>query len=67
MFTILSITLLIPKLLVSIIIASSDKAYGEYDIADLPYKENYDLRPLYPYDVSKAACQMAQWVKQEEY
>jgi len=42
----------------SIIIASSDKAYGEYDISDLPYKETYDLRPLYPYDVSKASGDM---------
>ncbi len=42
----------------SIVIASSDKAYGEYEVADLPYKEHYDLRPLYPYDVSKAAADM---------
>ena len=37
---------------------SSDKAYGEYAQKDLPYKESYDLRPLYPYDVSKAAADM---------
>jgi len=42
----------------SIIVASSDKAYGEYNIKDLPYKETYDLRPKYPYDVSKAAADM---------
>ena len=42
----------------AIIVASSDKAYGEYSIKDLPYKESYDLRPLYPYDVSKAAADM---------
>ena len=38
----------------SIIIASSDKAYGSYPIEDLPYKESYPLKPQYPYDVSKA-------------
>jgi len=42
----------------SIIMASSDKAYGEYNISALPYKETYDLRPLYPYDVSKASGDM---------
>jgi len=46
------------KSIKSIIIASSDKAYGEYETKDLPYKENYDLRPIYPYDVSKAAGDM---------
>ena len=46
------------KKIKSIIVASSDKAYGEYDQSNLPYKENYDLRPLYPYDVSKAAADM---------
>ena len=46
------------KSIKSIVVASSDKAYGEYDIKDLPYKENYDLRPLYPYDVSKASGDM---------
>ena len=38
----------------SIIIASSDKAYGSYPIEELPYKESYPLIPEYPYDVSKA-------------
>ncbi len=42
------------KSIKSIVVASSDKAYGEYPFAKLPYKENYDLRPIYPYDVSKA-------------
>ena len=42
----------------SIIIASSDKAYGEYPLSKLPYKEYYDLKPLYPYDVSKACGDM---------
>jgi CDP-glucose 4,6-dehydratase len=42
----------------AIVVASSDKAYGEYSLKDLPYKESYDLRPKYPYDVSKAAADM---------
>ena len=46
------------KSIKSIVVASSDKAYGEYPKNALPYKENYDLRPIYPYDVSKAAADM---------
>ena len=46
------------KTIKSIIVASSDKAYGEYALKDLPYLENYDLRPLYPYDVSKACADL---------
>ena len=42
----------------SIIVASSDKAYGEYESKNLPYTENHDLRPLYPYDVSKASADL---------
>ncbi len=47
-------SLRIKKDIKSIIIASSDKSYGEYPLNELPYKETYDLRPIYPYDVSKA-------------
>ena len=39
-----------------IVVASSDKAYGSHD--ELPYKEDFPLQPLYPYDVSKAATDM---------
>jgi CDP-glucose 4,6-dehydratase len=46
------------KTIKSVIVASSDKAYGEYPKKDLPYKETYDLRPVFPYDVSKAATDM---------
>jgi|TARA_Y100000389_G_scaffold153891_1_gene154259 CDP-glucose 4,6-dehydratase len=46
------------KSIKSIIIASSDKAYGDYPKKDLPYQENYDLRPVYPYDVSKGVADM---------
>ncbi len=42
----------------SIIVASSDKAYGEYPLSELPYKEHYDLKPKFPYDVSKACGDM---------
>jgi CDP-glucose 4,6-dehydratase len=34
-----------------IVVASSDKAYGAHD--ELPYREDFPLRPSYPYDVSK--------------
>jgi CDP-glucose 4,6-dehydratase len=39
-----------------IVVASSDKAYGEADA--LPYTEDTPLRPQYPYDVSKACADM---------
>ncbi|MAZ07796.1 MAG: hypothetical protein CMM99_04985 [Rickettsiales bacterium] len=42
----------------SIIVASSDKAYGEYPLKKLPYKENYELKPKYPYDTSKACADL---------
>lgn len=35
-----------------VVIASSDKAYGEH--AELPYTEATELTPTFPYDVSKA-------------
>ncbi len=34
-----------------IVIASSDKAYGTHE--QLPYREDFDLRGLFPYDASK--------------
>jgi CDP-glucose 4,6-dehydratase len=39
-----------------VVVASSDKAYGRH--ADLPYLETHPLQPLFPYDVSKAACDL---------
>jgi len=36
------------------VVASSDKAYGEHD--KLPYTEEYCLRALHPYDASKACA-----------
>lgn len=40
----------------SIVVASSDKAYGDHD--DLPYREDFALTPRYPYDTSKACADM---------
>lgn len=42
----------------SIVVASTDKAYGEYAIEDMPYQEDYPLIPRYPYDVSKACADL---------
>jgi CDP-glucose 4,6-dehydratase len=39
-----------------VVVASSDKAYGSHD--ELPYREDFPLRPRFPYDVSKAAADM---------
>lgn len=39
-----------------VIVASSDKAYGDHDI--LPYTEEHDLRGSYPYDVSKTCTDL---------
>ncbi len=40
----------------SVIIASSDKAYGPRP--ELPYRECHPLEPTFPYDVSKAAADL---------
>ena len=42
----------------AIIVASSDKAYGEYPVEKMPYLEDYPLLPTYPYDTSKACADM---------
>jgi CDP-glucose 4,6-dehydratase len=39
-----------------IVVASSDKAYGEHE--DLPYREDFALVPRYPYDTSKACADL---------
>jgi CDP-glucose 4,6-dehydratase len=39
-----------------VVVASSDKAYGAH--AELPYREDLPLQPVYPYDVSKAAADL---------
>jgi CDP-glucose 4,6-dehydratase len=45
-----------PRLVKRIVVASSDKAYGEHDV--LPYREDAPLRGLYPYDVSKSCADL---------
>ncbi|MEI6628611.1 MAG: GDP-mannose 4,6-dehydratase [Alphaproteobacteria bacterium] len=44
------------KSIASVVVASSDKAYG--DAPELPYRENMPLSATYPYDVSKACADM---------
>lgn len=39
-----------------VVVASSDKAYGPHE--ELPYTEDSALRPIFPYDVSKAATDL---------
>jgi CDP-glucose 4,6-dehydratase len=39
-----------------VVVASSDKAYGASD--RLPYQEDMPLRPVWPYDVSKACADL---------
>ena len=39
-----------------VVVASSDKAYGDH--ATLPYREDFSLQPRFPYDASKAAADL---------
>jgi CDP-glucose 4,6-dehydratase len=39
-----------------VVVASSDKAYGEHE--ELPYREDLPLQPRFPYDVSKASADL---------
>lgn len=39
-----------------IVVASSDKAYGDHE--RLPYREDFALQPRYPYDTSKACADL---------
>lgn len=39
-----------------VVVASSDKAYGEHEV--LPYREDAKLQPRFPYDTSKAAADL---------
>ena len=39
-----------------VVVASSDKAYGAH--SELPYREDYALRPTAPYEASKAAADL---------
>lgn len=44
------------KTVTEIVVASSDKAYGQAET--LPYTEKTPLNPVYPYDVSKACADL---------
>jgi CDP-glucose 4,6-dehydratase len=44
------------KLVEGVVVASSDKAYGEHD--KLPYKEDFALKGKHPYDVSKSCTDL---------
>lgn len=45
-----------PKLLERIVVASSDKAYGDHE--ELPYTEDAPLQGRFPYDVSKSCADL---------
>jgi len=45
-----------PRLIKRIVVASSDKAYGEHD--RLPYTEDAPLQGRFPYDVSKSCADL---------
>ena len=57
-YTLLESARLNPDSLKAIVVASSDKSYGEYPRNDMPYKEDYPLIPKVPYDTSKACADM---------
>ena len=55
-YTLLESVRIYPDSVQAIVVASSDKAYGEYPKDKMPYKESYPLLPKYPYDTSKACA-----------
>tara|TARA_B100000575_G_C23133536_1_gene657994 strand:- start:1298 stop:2377 length:1080 start_codon:yes stop_codon:yes gene_type:complete len=57
-YTVLEAIRAYPKNIKSVVVASSDKAYGSYDKSMMPYKEDYPLIPKYPYDTSKACADL---------
>ena len=57
-YTLLESIRLYPDSVQAVVVASSDKAYGEYAKEKMPYKEDYPLKPEYPYDTSKACADM---------
>ncbi len=48
-----------------IVVASSDKAYGDQEI--LPYSENTPLQGQHPYDVSKSAADLISYTYAKSY
>jgi CDP-glucose 4,6-dehydratase len=57
-YTLLEAVRQFPDSVKAFVVASSDKAYGEYSKERMPYKEDYPLNPEYPYDTSKACADM---------
>jgi len=57
-YSLLESVRLYPDSVEAVVVASSDKAYGEYGKEKMPYKEDYPLIPKYPYDTSKACADM---------
>ncbi len=57
-YTLLEAVRRFPLTVKAVVVASSDKAYGSYGRDQMPYKENYPLKPRYPYDTSKACADM---------
>lgn len=51
-WNVLDVARLHPELVTSVVVASSDKAYGESEV--LPYTESMRLQGTYPYEVSKS-------------
>jgi CDP-glucose 4,6-dehydratase len=49
----------------AIVVASSDKAYG--DSNNLPYREDHPLRGIHPYDVSKSCADLLAGTYHETY
>ena len=56
--TLLEADRLCPDSLKAIVVASSDKSYGEYPQDEMTYKQDYTLVPKFPYDTSKACANM---------
>jgi len=57
-YTLLEAVRQFPKNIQAVVVASTDKAYGSYGRDRMPYKEEYPLKPQYPYDTSKACADM---------
>lgn len=55
-WTLLEAVRLCPKLVERVVVASSDKAYGDHET--LPYTEDMPLQGRFPYDVSKSCSDL---------
>ena len=66
-YTLLEACRLYGKNIEAIIVASSDKSYGTYPRDQMPYKEDYPLKPKFPYDTSKACTDLIAKSYSESY